>query len=92
MSEEKNLSPLYEADPNSIDEFFLRLKNNQIQGMPKEILDLDLNKKVKSLRDERIKFIGLQNDLNKTKANKKPKQQNIQTIIQKIKDAKLDFS
>jgi len=49
-------SPLSEADPNSIDELFSRLKNNQIKLMPREISPLPLRKRIETLRLQRLDF------------------------------------
>lgn len=78
----ETLSPLYEADPKSIDELFSRLENNQIKIMPSEILDLDLSKRVLNLRDLRSKFVILQEELFqlKTKSKTKTSTSKIRTI------------
>ncbi len=64
-------SPLYEADPSSIDELFLRLKNNQIKLMPREILNQDFSKRVTELRRQRIQFLSLQEENDKNRSERR---------------------
>ena len=94
MSEEtKPLSPLYEADPSSIDELFLRLKNNQIKLMPREILFQDFPKRVQTLRADRAKFLNLQEENNKNRSERKTRgTSNSQAaIIERLKNNPLSF-
>jgi hypothetical protein len=64
-------SPLLEAQVNSLDEFFLRLRNNQIPLMPREILNQNLSLRVKNLREQRQVFTLEYSELLKEKENRK---------------------
>ena len=90
-------SPLEEADPNSLDELFLRLSNNQIKLMPKEILEKDFDKKIKDLRSQRLDFTLKYELFLKEKAFSKkngtpgPNSNSKSAMIQRLKNVELDF-
>jgi isopropylmalate/homocitrate/citramalate synthase len=86
-------SPLYEANPHSLDELFSRLKSNSIKHMPKEILPKPLSERVKELRTQRSQFFKLEALHAITRANAKTSKTSVtkQMIIEKIKQNPLEF-
>ncbi len=80
-------SPLYEADPNSLDELFLRLSEGKIKGLPREITNFSLNLRVAQYRKDRKQFVEDQiTNLPKPKEKNPNSKSALQARIQRIKE------
>ncbi len=86
-------SPLYEANPHSLDELFRRLKENSIKNMPREIKPKPLRDRVTELWSQRKEFFRLQALHEITRANAKINKTSTtkQAIIERIRENPLKF-
>ncbi len=83
-------SPLYEADPESLDELFRRIDAKLILGLPQEITESNIAKVVEYYRKERIRFV--QDQANFVKPGvKRGESKSAQAIIERLKNNPLTF-
>ena len=90
-NENSQISPLSEADPESLDELFSRIDKNLILGMPEEIKEKDISRVVEYYHTLRSKFVQDQANFIKPKRQSNSSPTSKKSIAEALKNAILEF-